>query len=62
VLAMLLDGAKLEDIGKELHIAASTVQHHVKSMIDKTESRNRTELIAKVLGWENAADIGHFSR
>ena len=62
VLAMLLDGAKLEDIGRELHIAASTVQHHVKSMIDKTESRNRTELIARVLGWENAADMGRFSR
>jgi len=62
VLAMLLDGAKLEDIGQELHIAASTVQHHVKSMIDKTESRNRTELIAKVLGWEDSANIGRFSR
>ena len=61
VLAMLLDGAKLEDIGLKLHIAASTVQHHVKSMIDKTESRNRTELIARVLGWENAADTGRFS-
>jgi len=62
VLAMLLDGAKLEDIGLKLHIAASTVQHHVKSMMDKTESRNRTELIARVLGWENTADTGRFSR
>ncbi len=59
---MLLDGEKLEEIGRKLHIAASTVQHHVRSMVDKTESRNRTELIARVLGWEDAADMGRFSR
>lgn len=53
VLAMLLDGEKLEAIGRKLHIAASTVQHHVSSMVAKTESRNRTELIARVLGWEH---------
>ncbi len=62
VLAMLLDGEKLDDIGRKLNIAPSTVQHHVKRMVDKTESRNRTELIARVLGWETTADIGRFSR
>lgn len=56
VLALLLDGAKLEEIGLQLHITSSTVQDHVKSMLDKTGSRNRTELIARVLGWENAPD------
>lgn len=56
VLAMLLDGAKLEEISAKLHIASSTVQHHVKSMIDKTESRNRSELIARVLGWESTSE------
>jgi DNA-binding NarL/FixJ family response regulator len=55
VLALLLDGAKLEEIGRKLHITSSTIQNHIKSMIDKTESRNRTELIARVLGWEGAA-------
>ena len=55
VLAMLLDGEKLEAIARKLHIAPSTVQHHVSRMVDKTESRNRTELIARVLGWENTA-------
>ncbi len=60
VLAMLLDGERLEDIGQKLHIATSTVQHHVRSMVDKTESRNRTELIARVLGWESAASTGRF--
>jgi DNA-binding CsgD family transcriptional regulator len=61
VLAMLLDGEKLEEISRKLHIAPSTVQHHVSSMVAKTESRNRTELIARVLGWENTAEIGRFS-
>jgi DNA-binding CsgD family transcriptional regulator len=55
VLALLLDGAKLEEIGANLHITSSTVQDHIKSMVDKTGSRNRTELIARVLGWESAS-------
>jgi DNA-binding CsgD family transcriptional regulator len=56
VLALLLDGAKLEEIGQKLHITSSTIQDHIKSMVDKTGSRNRTELIARVLGWENASE------
>jgi DNA-binding CsgD family transcriptional regulator len=56
VLALLLDGAKLEEIGAALNITTSTVQDHIKSMVDKTDSRNRTELIARVLGWENPPD------
>lgn len=52
VLALLLDGAKLEEIAEALNITTSTVQDHIKSMVDKTESRNRTELIARVLGWD----------
>ena len=56
VLALLLEGAKLEEIGEALSITTSTVQDHIKSMVDKTESRNRTELIARVLGWENAPE------
>lgn len=51
VLALLLEGANLQEIGEALSITPSTVQDHVKSMVDKTESRNRTELIARVLGW-----------
>ena len=56
VLALLLDGAKLEEIGRKLHIASSTVQDHIKNMVDKTGSRNRTELIAQVLGWESTSE------
>ncbi len=61
VLAMLLDGEKLEEIARKLHIASSTVQHHVRSMVDKTDTRNRSELIARVLGWESTAEAGRFS-
>jgi DNA-binding NarL/FixJ family response regulator len=53
VLALLLDGHHLNQIAKQLHITSSTVQDHIKSMLDKTESRNRSELIARVLGWES---------
>jgi DNA-binding CsgD family transcriptional regulator len=52
VLALLLDGNHLDQIAKQLFITSSTVQDHIKSMLDKTESRNRSELIARVLGWE----------
>lgn len=56
VLALLLDGAKIKEIALQLHITSSTVQDHIKNMLDKTGSRNRTELIARVLGWETAPD------
>jgi DNA-binding CsgD family transcriptional regulator len=57
VLALLFDGAKLGEIGKTLNIATSTVQDHIKSMVDKTDSRNRTELLARVLGWETTPEV-----
>jgi DNA-binding CsgD family transcriptional regulator len=56
VLALLLDGAKLGDIAQKLHITSSTVQDHIKSMVDKTASRNRSELIARILGWESTSE------
>jgi DNA-binding CsgD family transcriptional regulator len=52
VLALVLDGDHLDQIAARLHITSSTVQDHIKSMLDKTASRNRSELIARVLGWE----------
>jgi DNA-binding CsgD family transcriptional regulator len=53
VLALLLDGNHLDQIAARLHITSSTVQDHIKSMLDKTGSGNRSELIARVLGWES---------
>jgi DNA-binding CsgD family transcriptional regulator len=52
VLALLLDGNHLDDIARQLYITSSTVQDHIKSMLDKTGSSNRSALIARVLGWE----------
>ncbi len=52
VLALLLDGRHLNEIGSLLHITSSTVQDHVRSMVEKTGSRNRSDLIARILGWE----------
>jgi DNA-binding CsgD family transcriptional regulator len=58
VLALLLDGDHLDQVATHLNITSSTVQDHIKSMLDKTGSRNRSELIARVLGWESAPDSG----
>jgi DNA-binding CsgD family transcriptional regulator len=52
VLALLLDGEHLSEIGARLHITSSTVQDHIRSMVEKTGSRNRSDLIARILGWE----------
>jgi len=51
VLALLLDGLRLNEIAEQLHIASSTVQDHIKSLLQKTGTENRSEMIGKVLGW-----------
>ncbi len=58
VLALLLDGERLEDVAARLSITSSTVQDHINSMLEKTESRNRTELVARVLGWDATPSAG----
>lgn len=51
VLALLLDGAQIPEVGQRLSITGSTVQDHIKSLLHKTGSKNRSQMIAKVLGW-----------
>jgi DNA-binding CsgD family transcriptional regulator len=51
VLALLLDGAQIPEVGERLAITPSTVQDHIKSLLHKTASKNRSQMIAKVLGW-----------
>ena len=51
VLALLLDGLHLNEIAERLHITSSTVQDHIKRLLEKTETRNRSEMTAKILGW-----------
>ncbi|MHB8147660.1 MAG: helix-turn-helix transcriptional regulator [Vulcanimicrobiaceae bacterium] len=52
-LALLLQGATLNEVALAMSITPSTVQDHIKSMLDKTGSRNRSELIAKLLSPRN---------
>jgi DNA-binding CsgD family transcriptional regulator len=51
VLALVLEGCDTPAVAVRLHIARSTANDHVKRMLAKTGSRNRAELVARVLGW-----------
>lgn len=51
VLALLLDGLHLSEIAGRLHITSSTVQDHIKHLLEKTNTHNRSEMTAKILGW-----------
>lgn len=51
VLALVLEGCDTPAVAVRLHIARSTANDHVKRMLAKTSSRNRAELVARVLGW-----------
>jgi DNA-binding CsgD family transcriptional regulator len=53
VLRLLLNGDRLETMAEHLSITSSTVQDHINSMLYKTASENRSELIARVLGWQS---------
>jgi len=52
VLALLLDGLHLNEIAERLHITSSTVQDHIKRLLEKTGTHNRSEMTAKILGWD----------
>jgi DNA-binding CsgD family transcriptional regulator len=51
VLHALLDGRTIAEIAAELSLAESTVNDHIARMIAKTNSRNRIEMAATLLGW-----------
>jgi DNA-binding CsgD family transcriptional regulator len=55
VLAYLLDGMRIEEIADRLSIATSTVNDHVKSLIARTHSSNRSQMLARTLGWDGGA-------
>jgi DNA-binding NarL/FixJ family response regulator len=48
VLSLLLRGNSLGAIAKGLRISTSTVQDHVKRLLEKTRAGNRSEMIANV--------------
>jgi DNA-binding CsgD family transcriptional regulator len=51
VLHKLFDGLSVADIANELGLAESTVNDHIARIVAKTNSRNRTEMTATLLGW-----------
>lgn len=51
VMHRLLDGSSVAEIADALNLAESTVNDHIARIIAKTNSRNRIEMAAKVLGW-----------
>ena len=55
VLSAMLRGAPVAEIAAELSISESTVVFHLKRMLKKTLSKNRTELAARMLGWQISA-------
>lgn len=50
VLNLLVQGAATTEIASALSIQETTVQDHIKNIAAKTNSRSRTEIVAKVLG------------
>ncbi|MEO7039659.1 MAG: helix-turn-helix transcriptional regulator [Candidatus Elarobacter sp.] len=55
VLGEALRGSSSIEIGASLSISSSTATFHLKQLLRKTNSRNRTELTARVLGWEEGS-------
>jgi len=51
VLRLVLEGDSGAEIGARLQIAEYTVGDYLKRIFAKTHVRNRSEMIAKVLGW-----------
>jgi DNA-binding CsgD family transcriptional regulator len=54
VLRLLLEGDSACEIAGRLGIAEYTVGDYIKRIFAKTRVRNRSEMIAKVLGWRPA--------
>src|ERR1700730_17423483 len=51
VLSCIIHGAPSAEIARTLCISSTTVEWHTKRLLVKTESQNRTEMTARVLGW-----------
>ena len=49
VLSLVVKGLRNEEIAKNLFISKSTAIFHVKQLLTKTSSRNRTEMVAKII-------------
>ncbi len=62
VLDLILDGMSAAEIAKDLHIAEVTVFDHFKHINDKTNARNRADMLAKIFNWQSALKNGAMSK
>jgi DNA-binding CsgD family transcriptional regulator len=58
VAALTARGLSTAEMAQRLHISANTVQDHLKSIFDKTGTRNRRELVSRIFIEEHAPRIG----
>ena len=52
VLRLILQGQEASEIAVTLAITKNTATDYFKSLLRKTESRNRSEMLARLLGWQ----------
>ncbi len=53
VLGFLVRGARTSEIANSMFIAPTTVIYHMNSLMEKTHSHSRTEIVAKTLAWNS---------
>lgn len=51
VLLLAIEGANASEIAQALNISEFTAQGYIKALLVKTDSRNRTAMVAKILEW-----------
>ncbi len=57
VLLLIMRGMHASDIAAELSISQSTVNGYFKGLLRKTQARSRSEMVAKVLGWDDSDPV-----
>jgi len=54
VLDRILQGMNATEIAQDLHIAETTVFDHFKRITQKTQARNRANMVARIFNWQGA--------
>lgn len=57
VLLLMMRGMHAADIAERLAISQSTVSGYFKQLLRKTRARSRSEMIAKILDWDDPAEL-----
>ncbi|HEY8298376.1 MAG TPA: helix-turn-helix transcriptional regulator [Candidatus Baltobacteraceae bacterium] len=56
VLTLILNGLNAAEIALRLSIAETTVSDYFKSLMRKTNAKNRADMLAKALGWDGSGE------